>query len=93
MQAQLIDPEPAWLDRFARFDFSDKLRGAPEEQAAVDKSDVEAGIRTRDEARDGRGLAPMGGMAAELSANLNNQAPVEAMTGPTQDPAATAAVQ
>ena len=89
-QAQMIDSEPAWLDRFLRFDFSDKLRGDPTEQAEVDRSDVEAGIRTRDEARDGRGLAPMGGKAAELSANLNNQAPVESMTS-TQDPAATAA--
>ena len=84
MQAQLIDVEPAWMDRFARFSFEDKLKGAPEEQAAVDKSDVEAGIRTRDEARNGRGLPPMGGMASELSANLNNQAPVAAMTGPDQ---------
>ncbi len=81
MQAQLIDPEPSWLNRFVRFDFSDKLKGDPTEQAEVDRSDVEAGIRTRDEARDSRGLAPMGGMAAELSANLNNQAPVAAMSG------------
>ena len=91
MQAQLIDPEPAWLDRFIRFSFDDKLKGDPTEQAAVDKSDVEAGIRTRDEARDGRGLKPMGGPAAELTANVNNQAPVEEMTGPMQDPAAPAA--
>ena len=84
LQAQLIDPEPAWLDRFVRFDFSDKLKGDPTEQAMVDKSDVEAGIRSRDEARDGRGLAPMGGTAGELTANVNNQAPVESM-GSTQD--------
>jgi HK97 family phage portal protein len=77
MQAQLIDTEPAWLDRFVRFDFSDKLKGDPTEQAAVDKSDVETGIRTRDEARDGRGLPPKGGAAAELTLNANNQAPVE----------------
>jgi HK97 family phage portal protein len=80
-QTQLIDTEPAWLDRFVRFDFSDKLKGDPTEQAAVDRSDVEAGIRTRDEARDGRGLAPMGGPASELTANVNNQAPVTAMSG------------
>ena len=80
LQAQLIDQEPAWLDRFARFDFSDKLKGDPTEQAQVDKSDVDTGIRTRDEARDGRGLPPMGGVAAELTANTNNQAPVAAMS-------------
>lgn len=91
MQAQLIDPEPAWLDRFVRFSFDDKLKGDPTEQAAVDKSDVEAGIRTRDEARDGRGLKPMGGPAAELTANTNNQAPVNAMSGAESDPAAPAA--
>lgn len=78
-QAQLIDPEPAWLNRFIRFDFSDKLRGAPEEQAAVDKSDVEAGIRTRDEARDGRGLEPMGDNAEKLTLNANNQSLLESL--------------
>jgi HK97 family phage portal protein len=85
LQAQLLDPEPAWLDRFVRFDFSDKLKGDPTEQAQVDRSDVEAGIRTRDEARDGRGLPPKGGKAGELTANVNNQAPVESMTS-TQEP-------
>jgi HK97 family phage portal protein len=76
-QAQLIDPEPGWLDRLVRFDFSDKLKGAPEEQAAVDKSDVEAGIRTRDEAREGRGLEPQGGTAGKLTMGVNNQAPID----------------
>ncbi len=80
-QAQLIDPEPAWIERFIRFDFGDKLKGDPTEQANVDRSDVEAGIRTRDEARDGRGLRPMGGPAAALTANMNNQAPVATMSG------------
>jgi HK97 family phage portal protein len=92
LQAQLIDPEPAWLDRFVRFSFDDKLKGDPSEQAAVDRSDVEAGIRTRDEARDGRGLRPMGGMAAKLSANLNNQAPVDQMGNPASSESASPAV-
>jgi HK97 family phage portal protein len=101
MQAQLIDPEPMWLDRFARFDFSDKLKGDPTEQAAVDKSDVEAGIRTRDEARDGRGLKPKKGNADKLTLNANNQAPIDSLDAeppppavdPSLDPAATAAIQ
>lgn len=80
-QVQLLDPEPAWLDRQVRFDFSDKLKGDPSEQATVDKSDVEAGIRTRDEAREGRGLKAQGGAAAELTANTNNQNTVETMGG------------
>lgn len=83
MQAQLIDPEPAWLDRMVRFDFSDKLRGDPIVQAQVDKSDVEAGIRTRDEAREGRGLDQKGGPASELTLNANNQAPVGALGADT----------
>jgi HK97 family phage portal protein len=29
-QSQLLDPEPAWLDRMVRFDFTDKLKGEPE---------------------------------------------------------------
>jgi HK97 family phage portal protein len=79
MQAQLLNPEPAWLDRFVRFSFDDKLKGDPTEQAAVDKSDVEAGIRTRDEARDGRGLAPKGDAADELTVNANNQALLDSL--------------
>lgn len=78
MQAQLIDPEPAWLDKMVRFDFSDKLRGDPLVQSAVDKSDVEAGIRTRDEAREARGLVAKGGDAAVLTMAVNNQAPIDA---------------
>lgn len=80
MQAQLLNPEPAWLDRFVRFDFGDKLKGDPTEQAAVDKSDVEAGIRTRDEARDSRGLEPKGDNADELTVNANNQAPLATLS-------------
>jgi HK97 family phage portal protein len=79
LQSQLIDPEPAWLGLSARFDFTDKLRGDPAAAALADKSDVEAGIRTRDEVRTVRGLPPEGGSAAQLSANLNNQAPVSSM--------------
>jgi HK97 family phage portal protein len=89
-QAQLIDPESSWINRYIRFSFDDKLKGDPTEQASVDRSDVEAGIRTRDEAREGRGLEPMGGQADELTANTNNQAPVTSMSpapSPTASPA------
>lgn len=79
------------MDRFVRFSFEDKLRGAPEEQAAVDKSDVETGIRTRDEARDNRGLPPMGGNAEILTVQANNQAPLDSLSdlqadAPTEQP-------
>lgn len=83
LQAQLIDMEPAWMDAVARFDFSDKLRGDPREHADKLKIEVEAGIITRDEARAELGRAPMGGNAGALTANVNNQAPVEAMTAAT----------
>jgi len=78
-QVQLLDPEPAWLKHLVRFTFEDKLKGAPEEQAAVDKSDVESGIRTRDEARESRGLEPKKGAAEELTANVNNQALLDSL--------------
>lgn len=86
MQVQLLDQESAWMDRFVRFDFTDKLKGAPEEQASVDKIDVETGIRTRDEARDGRGLAPKKGAADELTANVNNQALLDSLLEPDPVP-------
>lgn len=77
LQAQLIDPEPAWLDLQVRFDFTDKLRGDPVAAAQADRSDIEGGIKTRDEVRTSRGLTPAGGAAAELTMNVNNQAPVD----------------
>jgi hypothetical protein len=77
-----VNPEPAWLRHMVRFSFEDKLKGDPSEQASVDKSDVETGIRTRDEAREGRGLEPMGGPAAELTANtMSNQGLVGDLSG------------
>jgi HK97 family phage portal protein len=76
-QAQLIDPEPAWMDLHIRFDFTDKLRGDPVTASQADRSDVEAGLKTRDEVRVERGYAPVGGAAAELTMNANNQAPVD----------------
>jgi HK97 family phage portal protein len=84
LQAQLLDQEPAWVDRMLRFDFTDKLRGDPLVMAQVDKSDVEAGIRTRDEAREARGLTAMGGTAAELTLASNNQDLVRSLSNNSQ---------
>jgi len=92
-QAQLIDMEAAWMNDVCRFDFSDKLRGDPKEQAETLKVKVESGLITRDEGRVELGLAPMGGKAAELTANVNNQAPVEAMTGTNEAPTTPTAGQ
>jgi HK97 family phage portal protein len=78
-EAQLLDPEPAWMDRLVRFDFSDKLRGEPYEHAMKLKVEVEGGWRSRNEARLETGLAPDGdpndpnNPANQLTANLNNQ--------------------
>lgn len=77
LQAQLIDPEPAWLDLHVRFSFEDKLRGDPVAAAQADRSDVETGLKTRDEVRTARGLPPKGGIAAELTMAVNNQAPLD----------------
>lgn len=78
-EAQLLDPEPPWMGRVVRFDFSDKLRGEPLEQAQTLKFLVEGGIVTRDEARQEVGKAPMGGNAAVLTVNANNQATIDAL--------------
>jgi HK97 family phage portal protein len=81
-QTQLLDPEPPWLDRVVRFDFTDKLKGEPRELAETLKIEVEAGLRTRNEARYILGLPPIGDPVAEanphnqLTMNVNNQAPV-----------------
>jgi hypothetical protein len=73
-QAQLIDPEPAWLDRFVAFDLTDKLKGDPVQLAQSLKLQVEAGI-TRNEARDASRTCRRWRPAATLTMNVNNQAP------------------
>lgn len=90
-EAQLLDPEPAWMDRLVRFDFSDKLRGEPREQAETLKILVEGGIISRDEARPEVGKAPVGGNAAELTVNANNQATIGALSNEPVDLAASTA--
>jgi HK97 family phage portal protein len=78
-ESQLLDPEPAWMDRVVRHDFSDKLRGEPREQAETLKILVEGGLITRDEARYELGKAPEGGNASELTLNSNNQAAISSL--------------
>jgi HK97 family phage portal protein len=95
-QAQLIDTEPAWLDRFLAFDFGDKLRGTPEELTNALKMQVEAGLITRNEARRILHMPPEGdpqdpnNPANQLSANVNNQAPLNAMGAASTTPALSA---
>jgi phage portal protein BeeE len=50
-QAQLLDNEPGWVDRFVEFDLTDKLKGDPDTLATSLKTQVEAGLITRNEAR------------------------------------------
>jgi hypothetical protein len=47
----LIDQEPAWMDRVVRFDFTAKLKGDPRRARGDAEGEVEAGLRTRNEAR------------------------------------------
>jgi HK97 family phage portal protein len=56
-QSQLIDPHDEWAGNVLRFDFTDKLKGEPKELAETLKTEVEAGLRTRNEARVVLGLA------------------------------------
>ena len=86
-EAQLLDPEPAWMDRLVRFDFSDKLRGEPREQAETLKILVEGGIIDRDEARYDVGKRPRGGNAGKLTINANNQASLDSLPLKPSDPA------
>lgn len=85
-QAQLIDPEPAWMGRFTAFDLGEKLRGDPVELANALKTQVEAGLQTRNEARRVLNLPPDGdpksteNPANRLTANINNQATLAAMS-------------
>jgi HK97 family phage portal protein len=95
-EAQLLDSEPAWLDHVVRFEFSDKLKGEPLEMAEILKSDVEAGIRTRNEARRLIGEEPIGdpsdpeNPADQLTVNANNQATLASLNDP---PAAAPAAE
>jgi HK97 family phage portal protein len=78
-ESQLLDQVPAWMDKVVRFDFSDKMKGTPTELSETTKSDVEAGLRTRNEGRAQLGLQPNGdpddpnNPANQLTANVNNQ--------------------
>lgn len=74
-EAQLVDQQSAWFDRVVRFDFTAKLVGEPVEQADALKSKVEAGLISRNEAREELGKEPKDG-ADELTANINNQGPL-----------------
>jgi HK97 family phage portal protein len=79
LQAQLIDLEEGWLDRVVRFDFTDRLRGAPLEMSQAMRSDVEGGLRTRNEARRQMGLPPYDAVEAgdnpadQMTVAANNQ--------------------
>jgi hypothetical protein len=88
-QAQLLDQQPEWSDRFLEFDLSAKLKGDPVQLATSLKLQVEAGLLTRNEARRILNLPPMSDPAAdELTANLNNQGTLGDMSAPTPPPGA-----
>lgn len=85
LQVQLIDEQPEWLDRFVEFDLTDKLKGDPVELADSLRTQVEAGLISRNEARRILNMEPDGdpddreNPANQLTANVNNQAPVRSM--------------
>jgi len=86
-QAQLLDTEPGWVDRFVSFDLSEKLRGDPVEMATSLKLQVEAGLITRNEARRMMNMPPMPDEAADrLFVNANNQAPLGEQVGAVPPP-------
>jgi HK97 family phage portal protein len=81
LQAQLIDSEPAWAgqDLYLEFDLSEQLKGEPRELADTIKTEVEAGLMTRNEGRAILNLPPIGdpddeeNPANQLTVNVNNQ--------------------
>lgn len=79
LEAQLVEPEPAWIGHLIRFDFSDKLRGEPEEHTNKLKTEVDAGLASRNEARRDLGRPPEGdpddptNPANQLTVAANNQ--------------------
>lgn len=76
-QRQLLDTQPAWLNKFVSFDLTDKLKGDPVQLSESLKVQVEAGLLTRNEARRILNLPPMNDEAADqLTMNVNNQAPI-----------------
>lgn len=86
-QAQLLDQQPEWVERFLCFDLTDKLKGDPVELATSLKLQVEAGLLTRNEARRILNLPPMEDKAADtLTVNVNNQGTLGAMAPPTASP-------
>jgi HK97 family phage portal protein len=77
-QSQLLDTEPAWLDRFVDFDFAEKLKGEPRDLAETLRLEVEGGLITRNEARRILNLPPDPDPTADkLTYNANNQAPID----------------
>jgi HK97 family phage portal protein len=95
LESQLVEPEADWLGHVVRFDFSDKLRGEPNEQATTLKVLVEAGLLARNEARIELGRPPEGdptdpaNPANQLTVNANNQNTLAALGSsgePPQDP-------
>jgi HK97 family phage portal protein len=91
-QAQLLDLEPAWVDRFVEHDLTDKLKGDPVELATSLKMQVEAGLLTRNEARRILNLPPSAEPSADtLTANVNNQGTLAQMQNPAQSSPPSAA--
>jgi hypothetical protein len=89
-QSQLLDVEPAWLNKMVRFDFSDKLKGDPETMALIrDRGRGRPCVSaTRAASRLGsaRGRPERPNNPANLlTVNANNQAPLSNMTGGGSD--------
>lgn len=77
IQAHLIDPEPEWEGIFVEFDLGEQLKGDPVELADALRTQVEAGVMTRNEARKFLNLPRDPSPAADqLFYSANNQAPV-----------------
>jgi HK97 family phage portal protein len=80
LQAQLIDPEPAWRDDgiFLEFDLSEVLRGSPKEQLDALSVAFGAGLITLNEARKELNLPRLADPSADKPfIPTNNQTPLD----------------
>jgi len=59
LQAQLIDPEPAFAGHFVEFDLNEQLKGDPEKRIPAITKAIESGLYTINEARRMENLPPV----------------------------------
>lgn len=76
LQAQLVDPEPAWDGLFVEFDTNELLRPDPEARARMHMLNQQSGTNTVNERRRAENLPPIEDPAADTVLMPVNMVPV-----------------